>query len=101
MKLKADIVIVGSGAGGATVAKELAKRGKDVLVLERGPEVSGFGLQTKALRFYDRCGLRTSREGTIVYRALLVGGTTVVSCGHGLPVPVSYTHLTLPTKRIV
>ena len=84
MKIKADIVVVGTGAGGATLAKELAKTGKDVLVIERGKFVSNFGTQRKALGFYDRCGLRTSKEGIIVYRALMVGGTTVVSCGNGV-----------------
>ncbi|MBN1321106.1 MAG: NAD(P)-binding protein, partial [Thermoleophilia bacterium] len=35
-RLKAETVIVGSGPGGAAVARELALRGKDVLILERG-----------------------------------------------------------------
>ena len=86
MKLKADIVVIGSGAGGATVAKELAKSGKDVLLVERGPFTEQFGTQRFAMGFYDRCGLRTSKEGVIVYRTLMAGGTTVVSCGNGLSV---------------
>jgi choline dehydrogenase-like flavoprotein len=32
-----DIVIIGSGAGGAPIAYELARAGKSVLVLEKGP----------------------------------------------------------------
>jgi choline dehydrogenase-like flavoprotein len=32
-----DVVIIGSGAGGAPIAHELAKKGKSVLVLEKGP----------------------------------------------------------------
>ncbi len=84
MKIKANIVVVGSGAGGATVGKELAKRGKDVLVVERGPFVKNLGTQRAGMGFYDRCGLRTSKEGIIVYRTLMVGGTTVVSCGSGI-----------------
>ena len=32
-----DVVVVGAGAGGPVVAKELAERGVDVLVLEAGP----------------------------------------------------------------
>ncbi|MFZ8982150.1 MAG: FAD-dependent oxidoreductase [Candidatus Nanopelagicales bacterium] len=36
MELTADIVVIGSGMGGATFAHRLAERGLDVLVLERG-----------------------------------------------------------------
>ncbi|HKX26557.1 MAG TPA: GMC family oxidoreductase [Blastocatellia bacterium] len=32
-----DIVIIGSGAGGAPIANQLAQKGKSVLVLEKGP----------------------------------------------------------------
>ncbi|MBA2506741.1 MAG: GMC family oxidoreductase [Thermoleophilaceae bacterium] len=38
-RVSADVVIVGSGAGGATLAYELASRGREVLVLERGRHV--------------------------------------------------------------
>jgi choline dehydrogenase-like flavoprotein len=34
--MSADVVVIGSGMGGATVAHALARRGVDVLVLERG-----------------------------------------------------------------
>ena len=34
--LRADVVVIGSGIGGATTALALARRGVDVLVLERG-----------------------------------------------------------------
>ncbi len=36
MKNEFDVVVVGSGAGGATVARELSRRGQKVLILERG-----------------------------------------------------------------
>ena len=32
-----DVVIIGSGAGGAPIAYELVKRQKSVLILEKGP----------------------------------------------------------------
>jgi choline dehydrogenase-like flavoprotein len=37
--LHADVVIIGSGMGGGTTAHALARRGIDVLVLERGPRL--------------------------------------------------------------
>ena len=86
MKVKADIAIIGSGAGGATLAKELSKAGRDVVLIERGSLVEQLGTQRVAMGFYDRCGLRTSKEGVVVYRTLMAGGTAVVSCGNGLPV---------------
>ena len=36
---QADVCIIGSGAGGAVIAYELARRGLSVLVVERGPRV--------------------------------------------------------------
>ncbi|MEQ9318131.1 MAG: NAD(P)-binding protein, partial [Polyangiaceae bacterium] len=39
LKLTADVVIVGSGAGGAVVARLLAEAGERVVVLEEGPHV--------------------------------------------------------------
>ena len=31
-----DLIVIGSGAGGATLAQRLAKTGKKILILERG-----------------------------------------------------------------
>jgi choline dehydrogenase-like flavoprotein len=39
IELSADVVVVGSGAGGAIVAAELAEAGQRVVVLEEGPHV--------------------------------------------------------------
>jgi choline dehydrogenase-like flavoprotein len=36
VKTRYDVIVIGSGAGGATVANELAMTGKTVLILERG-----------------------------------------------------------------
>ena len=87
MRIKTEIAVIGSGAGGATMAMELAKRGKKVLLIERGQYAKEIGTMRSAVfSHYDRCALRTSKEGIIIYRALMVGGTTVVSCGNGVRV---------------
>jgi len=39
LRLDADVVVVGSGAGGAVVAAELAEAGQRVIVLDEGPHV--------------------------------------------------------------
>ena len=80
-----DFIIVGSGAGGSTLAWELSKRGKSVLVLERGKETTKIGSFHNILNFYD-CNKYTrtpkkSKEGVIIYRTFMGGGSTVVSTG--------------------
>jgi choline dehydrogenase-like flavoprotein len=37
MQNEYDLVIIGSGAGGSPIAQEIARKGKSVLMLEKGP----------------------------------------------------------------
>ncbi|MBE0515926.1 MAG: GMC family oxidoreductase [Methanophagales archaeon] len=78
MKMEADVIIVGSGAGGIVVAKELAERGRgnDVVVVEAGP----YGKREAAITYYDRI---LSEQRIEIARALCVGGTTLVTAGNG------------------
>ena len=87
MRLDADILIVGAGVGGATAAKELAKRGKKVLVVEKGNYVlpKHLGSEFLAFKFYDRCGLWSkSKEGVVYYRTIMAGGTSIVGCANAV-----------------
>ncbi|MDD5078409.1 MAG: FAD-dependent oxidoreductase [Candidatus Omnitrophica bacterium] len=78
-RLRTEIVIVGSGAGGATLAKELSERGREVIVVEKGGES---GSRT---RFSDKSELCVkSNEGLGIFRAFGIGGTTAVSCGNAV-----------------
>lgn len=83
-KIESEFAVIGSGAGGATIAYELAKRGKKVLILEKGSIVPRVGTERAAINFYDKYGRLSSKEGITIYRTIMAGGTTVVSCGNGV-----------------
>ncbi|MEM4658634.1 MAG: FAD-dependent oxidoreductase, partial [Candidatus Methanosuratincola sp.] len=70
-----DYIVVGSGAGGATVAKELSTAGKSVLLLEKGREMEP-GMESKAYSVI--------RSGVEIWLAECLGGTTTVSMGNAV-----------------
>lgn len=78
IRLEADAVVVGTGPGGATVGRELAKAGKRVIFLERGRHPERVGTHLAMIKYVDRAGLVYSREGLNVIRALATGGSTLV-----------------------
>lgn len=85
--LRADACVVGSGAGGAVVAKELAERGFSVVVVEEGPYVTREDFQGPLLersrRLYRDGGLTMAAGLSPVPIPLgkAVGGTTVINSG--------------------
>jgi choline dehydrogenase-like flavoprotein len=90
-----DIVIVGSGAGGGTVAQELAplvRDGVSVLVLEQGPrfadaEFTGRELEMAQSLYQDGGAFLTS-DGTMTLAfAAAYGGSTIVYTGTSLTAP--------------
>ena len=82
-------LIVGSGAGGAALARELCRKGADVLVVERGPRDMTFGSTLVAAQYFDANPLtkmpRKTKEGVIIWRTFVAGGSTMVSCGNAMP----------------
>jgi len=81
-----DVVIVGSGPGGATVARELARAdaGLGVTLLERGRDWRGsalYGTYPGAMLYSDRRSLLFTAEGLNIIRPLMLGGATSMYCG--------------------
>jgi choline dehydrogenase-like flavoprotein len=90
--LAADAIVVGSGAGGAVAAAELARAGKHVLVLEQGglwqePEFDGREDRGAAHLYWDRQLLATDDLGVTVFAGSTVGGGTVVNWSTSLRLP--------------
>ena len=84
MTKHADVVIVGSGPGGATVARQLSRAGKRVVLLERGKDYRGwalYGTYLGAMTYADRGALLFTREGLNIIRPLMAGGATSMYCG--------------------
>ena len=88
--LHADVIVVGSGPGGATTARQLARAGKKVLLLERGIDYRSkpyYGTYPGALIYADRMSLLFTVEGLNIVRPLMVGGATSMYCGCAAPPP--------------
>ena len=84
LELKADVVVVGSGAGGAVAAYELAKAGRSVIVLEAGPYVPSSQFTEDFAQAMDHLyqdkGAQANADGDLlVLQGRCVGGSTVVN----------------------
>jgi choline dehydrogenase-like flavoprotein len=88
-----DVIVIGAGGGGAVVAKELAERGLDVLVLEAGPHYDDSEAQFSMFENdannptdgYFRFGpgdrskpwwYRETPQNSLIWQLAGVGGTT-------------------------
>ncbi len=91
-------IVVGSGAGGATAARELQSKGFKVTLLEAGPPFKPFTRHlswTEPLRRFGLLGgeqtfkhifppmnMQRSSPELILVRGITTGGSTVLSCGN-------------------
>jgi choline dehydrogenase-like flavoprotein len=69
-----DVIVVGSGPGGATVGREMARAGKRVAILESGGDDQRLGKYMTALRVLS---MDRSKEGLPMLRARTTGGASV------------------------
>jgi hypothetical protein len=86
-----DAIVVGSGPGGATVAKELSKRKKTVLILERGGNAP---LKDSLLATASIFNGVPVGDNLAMGRAFTTGGTTAVYLAVADPPPLE-TYLSL------
>ena len=86
-----DAIVVGSGPGGATVAKELSQQNKKVLILEWGSNAPMKGTRLQAARMIGIPGkhlLFTNRKKKqILIRGTATGGSSVFYCGTAFDPP--------------
>jgi choline dehydrogenase-like flavoprotein len=81
-RLRAEVCVIGSGAGGAVVGAVLAEGGRSVVVLEQGPdhEASEFNQREDSmipLLFEEAAGRLTEDGDTSILQGRGIGGSTV------------------------
>jgi choline dehydrogenase-like flavoprotein len=79
-----DVCVIGSGAGGATMAYELASAGKSVVILEAGgyykaKDFNQREIEMSALLYEDAGGQAPKDGSIIVLQGRCVGGSTTVN----------------------
>lgn len=92
----ADVVIIGSGAAGATAARVLSEAGLDVILIEEGSHIPTEQLRSDAYSSFKHMwrdmGFQVAegRAFTPVLQGRTVGGTTVINGAiiHRLPEPI-------------
>jgi len=82
LTLSAEVCVIGSGAGGSVVAKELAEAGRDVILLEQGPHCTKDDFTQREDEMmpllYEDMGQRATVDQTIlILQGRTMGGSTV------------------------
>ncbi|GAB4353389.1 MAG: GMC family oxidoreductase [Candidatus Abyssubacteria bacterium] len=86
--IETQVAVVGSGAAGATIARELSRKGVRVVLLEKGPDWEwpvGHWIAYRTLYNIHR-----SKEGVIIRRGVCTGGSTVIYSGNAFNPPAGF-----------
>ena len=91
-RIAVDVLVIGSGAGGGSVARDLARAGKRVMVIESGALYDERSFPTKERDAYERLYLDSGFTATNdAHIAILAGGTvgggTTVNWMTSIPIP--------------
>lgn len=95
---KMNVVVVGSGSGGATAALELSLKGYDVTILEAGKPFKPFtrhmtltepfkklgllGTENTINKIFPHMDVARSNKELLLVRGITTGGSTAISCGN-------------------
>ena len=82
--LEADVVIVGSGAGGGNTAEILAQAGLDVIIVEEGPLKTSNDFNMKedeaySMLYQESASRKTKDRGIKIFQGRMVGGGTGIN----------------------
>lgn len=92
-ELEAEVVVIGTGAGGAALAAELAERGVVVAMIEAGRYMTRRHFAGRPVdrmrRLWSSAGMTFSvgRPPISIATGRLVGGTTAINSGTSFPTP--------------
>jgi choline dehydrogenase-like flavoprotein len=92
--LSCEVLVIGTGAGGASVAATLAEAGVDVLMVEEGPYIPAAqapaGLSASMLKMWRGGGLLTTLGSQVAFaEGRCVGGGTEINSAIFQPTPDS------------
>lgn len=85
-----DVIVVGSGPGGASVARELARRHLRVLILEQGSAapLQGTLAQMAGIAAVPGKGAFIHRDASLLVSGIAAGGTTTINFATAAPPPL-------------